>query len=251
VDQGGSKDFSRLNYEEFRRLAADPSLSPYERIGFPDSYRKGYEEAIFRDICAKLPALDGPACSVLDVGPGVSELPRLLIGLCARQGHTLALVDSQEMLSQLPDSPSIEKTVALFPHCPALLEAKRGKIDVLLSYSVLHYVFVDTPLFGFLDSCLGLLAPGGHCLLGDVPNVSMRKRFFASEAGIRFHQQHMKTQDKPEVLFNRLEEEKIDDAVVAALMARARAAGFHAYVLPQAPTLPMANRREDLLFVRP
>jgi hypothetical protein len=37
---------------------------------------------------------------------------------------------------------------------------------------------------------------------------------------------------------------------VFGLLARARDAGFQAWVVPQAPGLPMANRREDLLFER-
>ena len=56
-------------------------------------------------------------------------------------------------------------------------------VDVILSYSVLHYVFVQQPLYEFLDTSLGLLADGGQMLLGDIPNVSKRKRFFSSAAG--------------------------------------------------------------------
>lgn len=246
------KDFSRLNFEEFKRLAKDPSLSKYERIGFPDSYRAGHEEAIFEDIKAKLPGLLRKGATVLDIGPGISDLPAYLIAHCEKEGQRLHLVDSEEMLSQLPDKPFITKTAALFPRCPELLESLKGKVDALLSYSVLHYIFVDTPLFGFLDSCLSLLAPGGRLLLGDIPNASMRRRFFSSETGLRFHREFMKTdQPPPDLAFNRIEEEKIDDAVVMSLLMRARAAGFDAWILPQDPALPMANRREDLLFSRP
>jgi hypothetical protein len=35
------------------------------------------------------------------------------------------------------------------------------------------------------------------------------------------------------------------------LVMRARAEGFDAYLLPQRPDLPFANRREDLLCRRP
>lgn len=247
----GSKDFSDLDYEAFRKLAQDQSLSRYERIGFPDSYRQGYEAAIFADIRRKLPALDGSACQVLDIGPGVSELPDMLIDLCAQRGHTLYLVDSPEMLAQLPERPFIRKTEGLFPRCADKLGDLQGRVDAAISYSVLHYAYVDTNLFGFLDAALSMLAPGGRLLLGDVPNVSMRRRFFASGAGQRFHRDFMKTDEAPVVEHNRLEAGKIDDAVVLGLLARARAAGFDAYVLPQTPDLPMANRREDLLFLRP
>jgi len=38
---------------------------------------------------------------------------------------------------------------------------------------------------------------------------------------------------------------------VLAVLAHARAAGMHAFVVPQASGLPMANRREDILIGRP
>jgi hypothetical protein len=38
---------------------------------------------------------------------------------------------------------------------------------------------------------------------------------------------------------------------VLALLARARAQGFHAWVLPQDAALPMGNRREDVLIRKP
>ena len=46
--------FKNLTFERFRELAQDDSLSKYEKIGFPDSYREGMEEKIFADIKGKL-----------------------------------------------------------------------------------------------------------------------------------------------------------------------------------------------------
>jgi hypothetical protein len=115
----------------------------------------------------------------------------------------------------------------------------------------LQYVFVEGSFIDFVDACLSLLAPGGQLLLGDIPNQSKRKRFFASAAGVAHHQSFTGTNEVPAVAFNALGRSKIDDAVVLAVVARARAAGFDAYVVPQAPDLPMANRREDVLIVRP
>ena len=246
------KRFERLTFDDFRRMAADESLSRYEKIGFPNAYRAGKEEAIFRDITTKLPALSSHDKVVLDVGPGCSELPLLLIELCRRNEHTLLLVDSAEMLAQLPDAPLIEKHAGYYPHCPELLDRYRGRVDVLLSYSVLHYVFAESNVWGFLDTALELLAHGGEMLIGDIPNVSKRKRFFSSPAGIKFHQEFTgRAGEMPEVGFNRVEPQLIDDAVVLGLVQRARLAGCDAYVVPQATELPMANRREDILIRKP
>jgi hypothetical protein len=245
------RDFSKLAFEDFRRMATDPSLSKYERIGFPDSYRKGFEDAIFADIRAKLPILQDEKRRVLDIGPGCSDLPRMLIELCRQRGHRLTLVDNTEMLQLLPDAPFIEKVEALFPACPALIERLREQVDAILCYSALHYIVLDAGFFRFVDLSLSLLAPGGQFLIGDIPNISKRKRFFSSEAGARFHHEFMKTTEDPKVIFQQIEHDQIDDAVIFAVVQRARAAGFDAYLVPQHASLPMANRREDILITRP
>ncbi|MFN7624640.1 MAG: SAM-dependent methyltransferase, partial [Acidobacteriota bacterium] len=102
-------DFSTIGFDDFRRFAEDPTMSTYEKIGFPDSYRQGNERQIFEDILVKLPPLNQHQQRVLDIGPGCSDLPRLLIDKCAEQGHQLFLVDSAEMLLLLPERPFIHK----------------------------------------------------------------------------------------------------------------------------------------------
>lgn len=245
--------FATLDYEGFRRLAKEPGLSPNERIGFPDSYRAGKDEAIWADIVRKVPALETQrGLKLLDIGPGCAKLPRLLADTARRQGHSVVFVDSAEMLEQLTDLPEVEKVAGFFPReLNAFVESHRNQFDVIISYSVLHYAFIDTSIFDFVDACLQLLAPGGWLMLGDLPNTSMRKRFFTSEAGKAFHKEFMKTQDDPSVQFHVVERGNMDDSIILALVMRSRAAGFDAWVVPQGNDLPMANRREDLLVHRP
>ena len=88
-------------------------------------------------------------------------------------------------------------------------------------------------------------------LIGDIPNISKRKRFFSSASGIRYHQDFMKTDSKPEVNYCAIEGDKIDDAVILGVIMRARSQGCDAYWLPQSSSLPMANRREDILITKP
>lgn len=246
-----SNSFANIGFEDFRRLAQDENLSKYERIGFPDNYREGHEAAIFSDIRGKLTNLGACGRLVLDIGPGCSDLPTMLIELCRAQNHRVHLIDSAEMLALLPEDAFITKTAALYPNCPDIVDALCGEVDVILCYSVLHYILIDAAFFRFLDTSLSLLAPGGQMLIGDIPNISKRKRFFASDAGVRFHQAFMKTSERPQFAFNTIEQDQIDDAIVFSLLQRARAQGFDAYVLPQAANLPMANRREDILITRP
>jgi hypothetical protein len=244
-------DWGELDYGGFSNLARDERLSKYEKIGFPDAYREGHEETIFRDIRSKLTRIEERDRIVVDIGPGCSDLPLMLIEHCRLQGDRLVLVDSPEMLSNLPDGENVRKVAGPFPQCRGELEDLRGKVDVLLCYSVFHYVFVEGNPFAFVDAVLDLLAPGGQCLIGDIPNISKRRRFFSSEAGIAFHRAFTGEQGLPKVEANVPVERVIDDAVMLGIMMRVRAAGADAYVMPQPDSLPMANRREDLLIRRP
>ena len=238
------------NFEDFRRLADDSSLTPYEKTGFGDSYRKGKEDLVFADIVRALPQFGQTGKLVIDIGPGCADLPRLTIEHCRATGHQLVFIDSEEMLSQVPDDPILTKIAARFPSAE-VCERYREAAHIVVMYSVLQHIFGHGCIFDFFDSALSLLRPGGEMLVGDIPNISKRKRFFASAAGVAFHKGFMKTRADPEVHFNRMESNSIDDAVVLGLVARARAAGFDAYLRPQASDLPFANRREDIVVCRP
>jgi hypothetical protein len=134
----------------------------------------------------------------------------------------------------------------------AALADYEAAFDAIICYSVLQYVFIEAPLFQFLDCALRLLRPGGGAMLiGDIPNASMRRRFLASAAGAVFHRSYTGRDEDPELDFNRAVDGLIDDSVIAALLARARAGGVDAWVMPQPPDLPLANRREDILLRRP
>lgn len=241
--------FATLDFEGFRALAREPGLSRHERVGFPDDYREGREQAIFRDMVGKLPSLGRERATVLEIGPGCSALPSLLSAHCAARGSEVLFSDSAEMLALLPDASHVRKFPGAFPQgMAAALPVLAGRLDTVIAYSVVQYVFAEGNLFDFVDRCLALLNDGGELFLGDVPNVTMRKRFFASPAGQTQHRAYTGRDEAPEVRFGVPEPGQIDDAVVLGLLARARAQGFHAWALPQGAALPMANRREDLLF---
>ena len=244
--------FAGLDYEAFRRMADDPGLSRHERSGFPDDLREGAEEAILADVEIKLPALSSRrGLLVVDIGCGANPFTDTIIRRCRQNRHTLTLVDSPEVLAHHHEHDGVRLIPGRFPDIPLLVEQATGSCDIVIAYSVLQYSFVDGSVHGFVDAALTLLAPGGRLLLGDLPNASMRRRFLHSAAGHEFHRRYTGRDDLPVVNWPMLPTGELDDGVVFGLIARARDAGFHAWIVPQAATLPMANRREDLLCERP
>lgn len=249
--QGPYARFAGLRFDDFQRMARDESLSLNERSGFPESYRAGAEDGILADIVAKLPALNGEPATVVDIGCGATPLTLAIGKLCHDHGHELLLIDGPDVLAQLPAAPGVTKLAGRFPALPLVEAEWNARCDAIIAYSVMQFVFVEASIFAFLDAALAMLRPGGRILLGDLPNHSMRRRFLAGEAGRAFHHQYMQTDDEPDVSWPVLPTSELDDASVMALLSRARAAGFHAWLMPQAAGLPMANRREDLVIERP
>ncbi len=251
LDPASVARFENLDYEGFKLLAKDPSLSSYEKIGFPDHYRKGKEPLIWQDIKTKLTNLTQQKKLILDIGPGCSELPDFLLNEAVENNSKVIFCDSEEMLAYHPDHPHLEKVQGPFPDCWAQLCQYAGLADAILVYSVLHHIGNQSVIRQFLDRCLHLLACGGQLLIGDIPNHSKRVRFFSSPTGIEFHKKFTGRDELPNFSNKDEIKNKLDDSIVFSLIKHARDNGFDAYVVPQADELPMANRREDILIVRP
>jgi hypothetical protein len=243
--------FSGLDYETFRRMADDSTLSRHERSGFPDSLREAAELRILDDIEHKIPALrDRNGIKVIDIGCGANPLTDAMIERCRRRKHRLTLVDSPEVLAHHRETPDVVLAPGRFPGSPSPIADAVGTCDAVIAYSVLQFEFANANVYSFVDAALTLLAPGGRLLLADLPNASMRRRFLHSDAGRAYHREYMGSDDEPPVEWPRLHAGELDDGVLYGLVARARDAGFHAWLMPQAAGLPMANRREDLLCAR-
>lgn len=245
-------DFNKLNYETFRKLAQDESIDQYERVGFPAAFREDKSTDILMDIRSKLKNLDDHHKRFLDIGAGWSDLTEKLLSHCEQHNHMVTLVDSPEMLDLVPNYPFVQKIPAKFPlNLEAI--AAYGPFDAILTYSVIQYPFVEGNIWDFMDSAVSLLAEEGQLLIGDIPNTSMRNRFLASHSALKYHQENYAHcgDSPPQPAFNQLERGAIDDGVLLGILMRLRAAGYHAFIMPQNKDLPMSNRREDLLVVRP
>ncbi|MFY7789026.1 MAG: hypothetical protein ACOVQA_14260 [Thermoflexibacteraceae bacterium] len=242
------KNEKKVGYKDFEHFANNPALTKYEKIGFPNSYREGKDAAIFQDILAKIPLLHKKKIKIVDIGIGCSDLAAFLVAWCKENEQELFAVDSAAMLQHLPDENFIHKIAGYYPDTFTALESEVGKIDVIICYSVFHYVFSEGNVYDFLDKTVSLMKDGGsYFLLGDIPNESKRKRFFSTSTGVHYHQEFMQTTTLPEVN-NFPELGKIDDGILLGIMQRYRNLGYEAFVLPQNPMLPLYNRREDILI---
>jgi hypothetical protein len=248
---GPHERFSALGFDDFQQMARDESLTPNERSGFPESYRDGAEQGILADIVAKLPVLAGSRAVVADIGCGATPLTLAIGELCQSHSHELLLIDGLDVLAGVPERVGTTKLAGRFPDLEEIKTGWTNRCDAVIVYSVLQLVFAEASVFGFLDATLGMLRSGGRVLIADLPNQSMRRRFLASDAGRAFHRSYMQTNADPDLTWPALPRPEFDDASVIGLLGRARAAGFHAWLVPQATGLPMANRREDLLIERP
>jgi 2-polyprenyl-3-methyl-5-hydroxy-6-metoxy-1,4-benzoquinol methylase len=245
------KKFIDIGFEDFKKFASDNKLSSNEKIGFPDSYRNGYDTNILEDIDSKIGKIKAND-QILDIGPGCSDLACLYIEKCSSLSGQITLIDSQEMLDLLPDSPGVTKLAGFYPSKAVIDKLNNGpRFDKIICYSVFHYIFIEANVWSFLDLTLDLLKPGGRFLLADIPNFSMRNRFFMSDEGADFHRKFIDSNESSIASQTGISGNQIDDGVLVGMLLRARNRGFHAYIVPQGPLLPMANRREDLLFVKP
>lgn len=249
MDKSKPIPHNEMSYEAFKLMAQDESLSKYEKIGFPDDYRKNKEKIIFEDISSKL-KLDRTNLKVLDIGCGCSDLADFVIENSEKNQHELLMLDSKPMLDLLPEG-DYKKIDGKFPDCMDDLKNYHGELDAIIAYSVMQHVVLDSNPFSFIDKALDLLKPTGMLLLGDIPNNTKRNRFFSSARGLKSHHDFVGSTEVPPPLVNYPETfEKIDDGILFGILTRYRSLGFETYILPQNDELPMANRREDLLIFK-
>ena len=237
-----------LSFDDFREMAKNNKLKDYEKVGFLDTHRNEKEESIFFDIKNKL-KIDGKNKRIMDIGCGCSKPVRMLIDFARDNNHILYLVDSKEMLDNLPDESFIIKIPCEFPDGYEYSELY-GKIDYIVYYSVIQLDFYYSNIFNFIDKSILLLKNNGRLLIGDIPNYSKKKRFLSSSNGVEFHQKWTGKNEHPDVKWNEVYETDIglDDATIIAILLRYRTMACETYLLEQDEILPINNTREDILI---
>lgn len=236
-------------FNNYKKLAKKKNLKDHQRVGRPNIHigKDNKELNIFPDIKEKLDIKKRKV--ICDIGCGCSAPVFNLIEFAKKNKNKLILVDSKEMLSRLPGPKFIKKVSCEFPKCDKFIKEFKASIDYIITYSVLHCIFPFDSIYNFLDKAVLLLKPGGKMLVGDVPNITKKKRFLSSTQGKKFYQQWSGKKKVPKVFWNQYEE-VIDEGIVFSILQRYRNMGCETYLLPQEDDLPFNKTREDILIVK-
>ena len=238
----------RISFENYGRLARS-ALDPTEKAGrYP--IQAGAEKRVLSDVLVKTGS--GPEDRVLDIGCGSGLL---LVPLSYLVAHVTG-IDHPDVVCDLASRCS-RHNVSL--RSGSFLDLKVDETyTVIIAYGVVNCLGEESELTTFLDKAVACLEPGGRLLVGDIPNVDKKLRFLESAAGRAFEAEWQRTmaasppsaQERPS-LARDAQMLRFDDGLVLRLLMHYRAAGLHAYVLPQPPDLPFGLSREDVLIVRP
>ena len=228
---------SKKSFEQFGHLAKK-SLS-FAEIAGRYAFQEENERYILFDIWQKLRIV--PADDLLEIGCGAGNnlIPFSFFV------HTAPGMDHPALLKIL------KKRIKNAPiHCiPGnFLDSKISRhFSKILVYSVLHYLSDEREVLSFIDKAAELLLPGGKLLLGDIPNVDLKKRFLASPRGKVFQKKWQKIK-KIEIIKEDKKLVIIGDSLMNKIMKKYNRKGFQAKTMRQPSSLPFCHTREDILI---
>lgn len=247
-----------VDYEFFKERATRDDLSPDERSGFQAHHRDSKSPAIAEDILRKLRPSLQEGSTLIDIGCGCSTLTTELISRTSQEGIHLILVDSEEVLAALGETPDHVTTSAhRFPDDSTFLDRFRSKSSAVLMYSVIHNVGREQQPLDVLLTATDLLSSQGRLLVGDIPNSSRKNRYLSSEFGQRTNSEWQRAIDVERLKGpvgsppqNSSFSHSFDDHSLLELITRIRESGHEAFILPQPEGLAMNWTREDLLIFK-
>ena len=236
-----------FGYHDYGELAAKKGVPGMVKSG---RYTETDETHIFGDILQKA-KLEG-ANAVLNIGCGCSKPAIDLMEFCRKTGAVCVMVDHPNMIAELKSCSKPPKNVIFiagrFPDAKGAVLKAAKSFDSIIVYSTLHYV-KGLDCFKFLDEAASLLSPGGRMLIGDIPNVSKKKRFLSTKWGREFHEK-WSGRKAPTAAEIRAMTGQFDDKRIAQIMQRYRHVGYETYLLKQNEKLPFCYSREDILIVK-
>lgn len=237
---------SRISFENYTHIAGLAEANNTEVAGRL-AFQEEAERRILFDLLSKLDIKVSDFLLEIGCGPGNLLVP--LSSFCAKATG----IDNQAALTRLKNRFLTDAGIACMPG--NFLDMKMSTIhfNKVLVYSVLQYLTDREEVFLFVERALTFLKPGGRMLLGDIPNISKKKRFLNSSLGrltLKMWDEQSRVADAGILSVNPDRELVVfDDALVFDLMAFIRGKSFEAYLLPQPVDLPFGGSREDILIV--
>jgi len=221
----------------------DPVLASGRLIAVPAENRE-----IVRDVMTKLDIKGSD--TVLDIGSGIGQLAIPL----SYSVESVTCIDHADVLDRLSRSHT-QKNIRYFAGDFLGMDVP-GRYSKILIYDVVHYLASQEEVLRFVNKALGLLAPHGKMLIGGVRNEDLRIRISRTEKGQAFFAERMKLlwtyQTEQDRADSSVEQDadivEMRDRDVLEVVALARFHGHNAYILPQPPTLPLWNQREDIVI---
>lgn len=240
--------FQSLTFDDFRHLATTDSIDSYVSSGFQPEHRIGYELTIFQDIASKLyPYVSSTfQTKALEVGPGLTPLVGHHIQYCHKNNIKLHLLDSAEVLDQLPH----DDKIVYLPGRLESLNLPKESFHFILLYSVIQHIYLESNIFLVLTKLINTLKPGGRILIGDIPNIDAVNRFLTSSAGLDYHKKNYGDIPYRQLTISE-NPTRLCDEVITSMLSFARSLGCHSYMMPQSRELPYYPRRDDILICKP
>lgn len=133
----------------------------------------------------------------------------------------------------------------------------KEKYSKILIYSVLHCLSDEREVIAFIEKALSYLKPGGSLIIGDIPNIDKKNRFFMTDFAKKIQKKH----DQKILHMIKKREENIhlvhdknlvtfDDILIMRIMKYFREKNFETYLVPQLSNLPFCYTREDIIIKR-
>ena len=214
------------------------------------TFQKKSENRIPSDVKSKLSLNSSDIC--LDIGCNVGNI---LIPL-SKSVKSITGMDHPECISMLKKR-NLTKNIRLIGG--DFMKYKfQNKFDKIIIYSVIHTLDNNKEIKKFINRAISLLKCGGSILIGDIPNISTKKRFLSSEIGRKYNLDWKKKfsltkrdMEFQETILNNVSlSHIIDDHFIMELIKNLRKKNYNAYLLPQPKYLPFGRTREDLLIVK-
>ncbi|HEV7501965.1 MAG TPA: class I SAM-dependent methyltransferase [Vicinamibacteria bacterium] len=238
---------TQARYGQVARTVADDFLV----TGRYASQREAWPRVV-ADVLAKL-RLTG-AESLLDIGSGTGLLTLPL----AEHARQVWALDQADVVARLAARAEGQANVTCLPGDFLTVDFGPRRFDRVLSYGVVLCLPDLAAVDAFVDKAIGLLAPGGLALIGDLPNEDRKSRFLSTEFGRRFDEEFRRRRAaEPESAREGLDiiagSEVVGsfrESYLLGLVTRLRAAGLDASLLYQPGDLCFGWTREDLVVSR-